>query len=120
MNIIKKPWGQEQILFKEGDIQVKILCINKGESTSLQYHENKTETIIPLDNNSIIKVNYSKVLDKEVVEEEAYLSKGDKYYVPNMLIHRFIAQNGDTRLLEVSNGKDEDIIRLEDKYNRCK
>jgi mannose-6-phosphate isomerase-like protein (cupin superfamily) len=117
MKIIPKPWGVEEIRFKSDNTQFKILCIKHGHETSLQYHTNKVETIIPLDNNAIIE--YGGTIDKRTTpNKKIHLHKGQMHVIIHGQIHRFIAYDGDTRLAELSNGLDSDIIRLDDKYNR--
>ena len=45
MNKVDKPWGDEQIWTKTDKYVGKILTINPNERLSLQYHEEKEETI---------------------------------------------------------------------------
>ena len=118
MKTQKKPWGSEKIIFKKYGIQFKILRINKGEETSLQYHKHKTEAIVPLDNNAFIE--YSSIVDFENKEKprRVRLIKGVAYIINYMHVHRFVAGEENTQLAELSNGSDEDIIRLDDKYGR--
>jgi mannose-6-phosphate isomerase-like protein (cupin superfamily) len=118
MKIKKKPWGKESITHIKDGIQFKILHINKGEETSLQYHKNKCEAIIPLDNNCTVE--YANIIDlqNKQLHKKVPLKKGIIYLINSNHIHRFIAENNDTELAELSNGPDGDICRVEDKYHR--
>ena len=46
MQIIEKPWGQEEIIEINDSYMVKRLTMWKGHSCSLQYHNQKKETIL--------------------------------------------------------------------------
>ena len=48
MQIIEKPWGQEEIIEINDRYMVKRLTMWKGHSCSLQYHNQKKETIFVL------------------------------------------------------------------------
>ena len=45
---IEKPWGFEELIECNDKYVVKKLFMKKGHSSSIQYHELKTETIIVL------------------------------------------------------------------------
>ena len=45
MEIVKKPWGKEELLEINDNYVVKRLTMNKGHQCSLQYHEKKHETL---------------------------------------------------------------------------
>ncbi len=113
MKIIKKPWGREIILFKRGKIILKILNIRKGEETSLQMHRNKNEAFLFLDDNATLKTKC--LLDVGVLTR--WISKEHLEIINKGLIHRLKARQN-TKILELAFGNNNDIIRLEDKYNR--
>jgi mannose-6-phosphate isomerase-like protein (cupin superfamily) len=116
MKVIVKPWGKETIWFKSGNIQFKTLHIRKGEETSLQYHKNKTETIIPLDDNCILE--YRGKIGEYSLIKKVNIGKGETHLITSGYVHRFIAVEKDTVLAELGAGLDSDIVRLEDKYKR--
>lgn len=124
MKVIPKPWGCEEIIFSEGSVQVKILTIKKGEETSLQYHNEKNETAIALDENATIEYGgeYSKIpksIDEtSLPNQKILMHKGEMHVITSRQIHRFIAERGNTRIIELSRGNDKDIVRLQDKYKR--
>ena len=43
IQVVKKPWGQEEIWAKTNRYVGKILTINPGHRLSLQYHKEKEE-----------------------------------------------------------------------------
>jgi mannose-6-phosphate isomerase-like protein (cupin superfamily) len=55
--IIEKPWGYEEIWAQTEDYVGKILHINEGHRLSLQYHNEKEETIRVL--SGVLEVMYS-------------------------------------------------------------
>lgn len=108
MKIIKKPWGQEEILETNDQYTVKRLKMNNGHKCSMQYHEFKKETIYVIKGILFI-----------------YLDGVTKTYYPNdhitilpRQIHRMEAKENDVIYLESSTSQLNDVIRLEDDYNR--
>ena len=77
--IIKKPWGQEEIIFLSKDYCVKKLTLNKNEMTSLQYHKKKTETVLILKGKLNIQVE-NKNLILEPFETITILPDGHSSY----------------------------------------
>lgn len=115
MSVIKeipKPWGKEEILSINDKYVLKKLFMNKGHSCSLQYHEIKHETIYVL--SGILKIVFG---DSKDSLEEKKLHEGDTIIIPTGKIHRMEAEE-DSIYLEVSTPELEDVVRLEDKYNR--
>ncbi|MEK7080250.1 MAG: cupin [Patescibacteria group bacterium] len=112
---IKKPWGQEEILFSDKHYTFKRLILKSGCRTSLQYHRYKTETMYFLSGQGVIEFHYPKI--KKTIKNKI------KYHLPYTvkpgLIHRITAKN--TLLyLEASTSQLKDVVRLEDDYNRIK
>ena len=110
--IINKPWGSESIWAKTKDYVGKILFINKGHRLSRQYHKVKEETIL-------VK---SGVLFLEIGEDtikHIELGPGETYHVKPGTVHRFCARKTDVVLIEVSTPEIEDVVRLEDDYDRA-
>ena len=100
---VAKPWGREVILERNRWYTVKILEVLPGRRLSLQYHRWKVESVY--------------VLSGEVVDRGLFFTTGDFFHVPRGQMHRFETRAG-CRLLEVSHGRNEDIVRLLDDYNR--
>jgi len=108
MNIIKKPWGQEEILETNEFYTVKRLTMYNGHRCSLQYHEKKMETIYVL----------SGILTVFLDNEKCIMPEGIQFTIQPGEIHRMQAENGDVIYLECSTSQLDDVIRIEDDYFR--
>jgi mannose-6-phosphate isomerase-like protein (cupin superfamily) len=111
---VPKPWGHETIWAHTDRYVGKVLHVRRGESLSLQYHQQKEETIRILQG----------CLDFEVGGEgeplrTVRLGPGDGWHIPPGLRHRMVAVE-DTDILEVSTPELDDVVRLEDRYGRTK
>tara|TARA_B100001123_G_scaffold74689_1_gene84121 strand:+ start:14685 stop:15014 length:330 start_codon:yes stop_codon:yes gene_type:complete len=109
MKRIDKPWGHEIIWAVTPDYVGKILHINAGHRLSKQYHEIKEETVYVLEGTLY---NY---------EEDGCITKvlpGNAFHVNVGQVHRFGANESHVRLVEVSTPHLEDVVRLEDDYDR--
>jgi len=109
MKRIDKPWGYEIIWAATPDYVGKILHINAGHRLSKQYHEVKEETVYVLEG---ILYNY---------EEGGCVTKifpGQPFHVMPGEVHRFGANEGHVKLVEVSTPHLDDVVRLEDDYDR--
>ncbi len=112
MTEIEKPWGKEEILEINKRYMFKRLTMKKGHRCSLQYHNTKHETIYVLEGKLNIFIGSS------IDNIEA------KVFHPNMsvtlepgIIHRMEALE-DCIYLEASTPEIDDVIRLNDDYNR--
>ena len=107
-----KPWGWEKIWAFSDNYVGKILHINPGHRLSLQYHETKDETIHVLSGVLLLYLNKFQI--------KHTLSAGQSLRIPPKTIHRFEAPaNGEPAvLLEASTPELNDVIRLEDDYDR--
>ncbi len=111
-NFISKPWGSEELIEVNENYVVKKLFMKKGHQCSLQYHENKHETVYVLDGEIKLTVGDSiDDLDFKV------LQKGDFIVLPPKKIHRMYG-NEDSYYLEASTTQLDDVVRIEDDYNR--
>lgn len=105
-----RPWGCfEQFTLNEVST-VKLHYVNKGESTSLQFHNKRDEFW------KVVKGSPEITIGENVFTSEV----GDEYDISAGTAHRISAPNDDVVILEISLGDfdEEDIVRLEDKYNR--
>ena len=110
---VQKPWGHELIWAETKDYVGKILHIRAGEALSLQYHEQKDETIHLLSGEMRFEAGASPA---EL--EDIDLKAGESYHVRAGTIHRMIAVT-DCDVLEASTPHLSDVIRLEDRYGRA-
>lgn len=105
---VKKPWGYEEWLVLNDKYCVKKLYINAGEKLSLQYHEEKTETMFLEEG----------ICDLVLVGRVRCMKKGTPYTIHPKEVHRLVAHT-DTVILEVSTPEVEDVVRLADNYDRA-
>lgn len=112
MRIVEKPWGREIWVAVTGHYALKIIEFNKGARSSLQYHQQKHEHIY---------VDSGKLLmdwENEAGElEQITLRAGEVIENKPLRKHRVTALE-DTRLIEVSTPELDDVIRLDDDYDR--
>ncbi|MBA4320147.1 MAG: mannose-6-phosphate isomerase [Flavobacterium sp.] len=108
----KRPWGLEEILTINEPATVKILTINSGQRSSLQYHNHRKEFWKIIEGEAIFEINNKKI--------EAKI--GDEVDIKNKITHRLIAKDKVAKILEISFGEfdENDIVRLEDDYGRVK
>ena len=112
---VQKPWGHEVIWAETKDYVGKLLYINEGHKLSLQYHEEKEETILVVSGELEITVSDHGRRGVSVLK----LSEGETYHVTPGTIHRFSATLGTNVVLaEVSTNHLDDVVRLEDDYDR--
>ena len=109
---VDKPWGHEIIWAETDDYVGKILHINAGEALSLQYHEQKDETICVLSGEMLFHAGPSAD-----AMEEYHMRPNDRYHTLPGTVHRMTAIT-DCDILEASTPHLEDVVRLEDRYGR--
>jgi|TARA_R110002020_G_scaffold413055_1_gene622601 mannose-6-phosphate isomerase len=110
-----KPWGKEVIWAETKDYVGKLLYINEGHKLSLQYHEEKEETILVISGELELTISGHARLGMSTLR----LSEGDTFHVTPGTIHRFSATLGTNVVLaEVSTNYLDDVVRLEDDYDR--
>jgi len=108
---VSKPWGWEYIIEHNEHYTMKILHINADQRMSLQYHEEKTETVYVLKGTL---VNYTS--DNDNVKN-VYMA-GTSLHVNAGDIHRFGAWGEDCEIIECSRSMLDDVVRLADDYDR--
>jgi mannose-6-phosphate isomerase len=113
---VDKPWGHEEIFaLVEGSYVGKLLFVKAGEALSLQYHNEKDETIALVSGQVEIDLG-----DSTETLSTASLSAGDSVHVVPGTLHRLRAVE-DSVLVEASTAAEgwrEDVVRLEDRYGR--
>lgn len=109
---VEKPWGYELIWARTDRYVGKILHIQEGESLSYQYHKVKDETIHLLRGSMELEVE----LDGE--RRRLRLEPGDGFHITSGTKHRMIAIK-ECDVLEVSTPELDDVVRLEDRYDRA-
>ena len=114
MRTVKKPWGKEEIWGETEKYLGKFLYINPGEMLSRQYHEKKEETICVLEGELLLEIGAPNDADFIV----KHLAPGETFHIKPGTIHRFCAGILSVKLAEVSSPEIDDVVRLEDKYQR--
>jgi len=108
-DIIKKPWGYEQIVSWGRDNSLsKNLVVYSGEALSLQMHHKRDEEWIVKHGTCWITLEHDRF--------KAF--PGTHWHIPPKMLHRIEAIT-DTVIEEMStNYEEDDIVRIEDKYKR--
>jgi mannose-1-phosphate guanylyltransferase len=106
--IVEKPWGYEEWWAQTDKYVGKVLFIRHGHRLSLQYHNVKEETM------RVMQGNLTFVLGDQVLQ----MKPGDTVHVVPGTIHRMEANDGDVMVVEVSTPEVEDVVRVQDDYQR--
>lgn len=111
---VDKPWGHEIIWAHTGLYVGKLLFVRAGESLSLQFHEEKDETLHLLDGEIILEVGPGvQSLRTESFEE------GQSLRLRPGTLHRMEAVT-DCTILEASTPELDDVVRIRDRYGRAR
>jgi len=110
---IDKPWGYELIFAHTERYAGKILHVDPGEALSLQYHEQKDETLY------LLSGEYELVVEEEGRLVTRTMHPGDAYRVRTGCRHRMTAGAAGCDIVEVSTPELDDVVRLEDRYGRA-
>jgi mannose-6-phosphate isomerase len=110
---IQKPWGSEQILERNDNYVVKLLKMNSGHKCSIQYHEKKVETVYIISGR--LRIYHGHCVDS-LTAKDYYAN--EFITLQNMVVHRMEAIE-DSIYLEASTPELDDVIRLQDDYNRA-
>jgi mannose-6-phosphate isomerase len=110
---ILKPWGYELIWAQTEQYAGKILSIRSGCRLSLQLHERKQESMYLLSGRLEVEI------ETPAGQRCRYrVLPGEALYIPAGCRHRLHALAA-CRVLEVSTGELDDLVRLDDDYGRC-
>lgn len=110
---IDKPWGNEIILTETGlSYTLKILNIKAGQNLSLQYHDDKTETLSLISGQC--NILWGKTIDTIKTE---LMVPNFGYTIKPKIVHRLMAIT-DSIIIEASNSESGTTHRLQDDYSR--
>jgi mannose-6-phosphate isomerase len=113
VKFVPKPWGHEMI-WANSDLYVgKLLHIKAGQALSVQYHNQKDETIHLLRGQMTYRVDFR---DGRGLVDVPF-SEGESYRNMPGLIHQMEAVT-DCDVLEASTPHLDDVVRLTDRYGR--
>jgi mannose-6-phosphate isomerase-like protein (cupin superfamily) len=110
---VEKPWGYEIHYALTERYCGKMLFVRSGEALSLQYHERKEESWYVETGRAMLEVGPHGA-ERDVVE----IRPGDAFHFVPGTVHRVTALE-DTLILEVSTPELDDVVRLEDRYERA-
>jgi len=126
VRVVPKPWGHETIWAHTERYVGKVLHIKAGHSLSVQYHNQKDETIHLLSGTMIYRIGTEDGRQRtaggtadggrhelQVVEFKA----GESFRNEPGTIHQMEAVT-DCVLLEASTPHLDDVVRLTDRYGR--
>ena len=109
---VDKPWGYEIIWAKTDAYVGKKLFIKKGHKLSLQYHNEKDETIYLHAGEMLFSVDEAGTMVHKTMRP------GDAYHIRPGTRHRMEAL-ADCEVFEASTTQLDDVVRLEDAYGRA-
>jgi mannose-6-phosphate isomerase len=112
MKIVEKPWGRELWVAHTDRYALKIIEVKKGSRSSLQYHVKKHEHIYI--DAGLLQLEWENDSGKV---EILILRPGDVVENKPGRKHRTTALE-DVRLIEVSTPELDDVVRVEDDFNR--
>ena len=112
MEVVAKPWGWFKVLVGGSGYQVKEIIVRPGQRLSLQYHNHRSEVWTCVSGEGIAEIGKSRFS----------LWPGRVVEIEKEQHHRLI-NDSETQLhiIEVWLGDDlreDDIVRIEDDYNR--
>ena len=108
---VDKPWGYELHWAKTERYVGKVIHIEAGHALSLQYHNQKDETIFLWAGKMLFEIDVNGTLTKRE------MLPGESVHVTPPTIHRMTAIT-DCDVFEVSTPELHDVVRLEDRYGR--
>ena len=113
VKVVPKPWGHE-VIWAANELYVgKVLHIKAGHALSVQYHNQKDETIHLVRGTMIYRVAQGE--GAQMVEVP--FAEGESYRNTPGVIHQMEAVT-DCDLLEASTPHLDDVVRLTDRYGR--
>jgi len=112
VKIVEKPWGREVWLAHTDRYAFKLIEIKAGHRSSLQYHERKHEHIYV--DAGVLQMEWE---DENGEMVTLTLHPGDVVENKPGRKHRAIPVE-DVRLFEVSTPELDDVVRVQDDYNR--
>ena len=111
VRVVEKPWGHETIWAHTEHYVGKVLHIKAGHALSVQYHNQKDETIHLLRGEMIYRVKEGETL------RDRPLKAGESFRNTPGTVHQMEAVT-DCDVLEASTPHLDDVVRLSDRYGR--
>jgi len=114
---VEKPWGYELHWAKTDRYVGKLIHVNAGHALSLQYHNQKDETIFLWSGRMRFEIaeGHEGTAGGPLTARE--MKPGESVHVTPKTVHRMTAIT-DCDIFEVSTPELHDVVRLEDRYGR--
>jgi mannose-6-phosphate isomerase len=115
---VEKPWGYELHWAKTGRYVGKVIHVNAGHALSLQYHNEKDETIFLWSGRMLFEIaqgHEGRAPEGELTRRE--MQPGEAIHIVPKTVHRMTAIT-DCEIFEVSTPELHDVVRLQDRYGR--
>jgi mannose-6-phosphate isomerase-like protein (cupin superfamily) len=114
---VEKPWGYELHWAKTDRYVGKLIHVNAGHALSLQYHNQKDETIFLWAGRMLFEIaeGHEGTAGGSLTKRE--MKPGESVHVTPKTVHRMTAIT-DCDIFEVSTPELHDVVRLEDRYGR--
>lgn len=110
--VVTKNWGEERWL-AQGPFALKVIRVDPGQRTSLQYHEEKEEANFVLTGAG--RLHYQDEQSRTIVS--LAIERGTVVHVRPGVVHRIEAVTP-LLLIEASTPQLDDVVRLEDDWGR--
>lgn len=110
---VDKPWGYELHWAKTDRYVGKLIHVDAGHALSLQYHNEKDETIFLWSGRMLFEI--AETEGKPLTKRE--MKPGEAVHITPKTVHRMTAVT-DCDIFEVSTPQLHDVVRLEDRYGR--
>ena len=109
-----RPWGMYEVLLDAPNVKVKRISVAPNSRLSYQYHDKRREEWI------VVKGNLTIILD----DDKVFRYPGESIHIPLGAKHRAWNETDElVQFIEVQTGDyfgEDDIVRIEDDYNRLK
>ena len=111
---VERPWGRFYVIHDENSYKLKRIEVEPGKRLSYQYHSKRDEAWTIVEGEGLI-----------TIDEISKIYKPGETVLINRLQRHRIENQGKAKLvfIEVQTGSyfgEDDIVRLEDDYNRIK
>ena len=114
IEISKRPWGKYSVLINDFKFKLKIIEVNPGHRLSYQFHNKRSEVWV------VVNGSCEVTIDGEIKN----LKYGDSISIYKKSKHRIYNNSKNIlQFVEVQTGSyfgEDDIVRIEDDYNRVK
>lgn len=111
---VERPWGCFYVIHDEPNYKLKRIEVDPGGRLSYQYHNRRSEAWTIVRGKGIVTIEGTSRVCK----------KGETILIPNKAKHRIEnKENEKVIFIEVQTGTyfgEDDIVRIEDDYNRNK